>query len=349
MFDPRDQEKYDPSAQRPPKPQVEAALAEQSGSTLPPTLASTLPDIPFAGTRFGGFTSVRRIGFGSTGNVLLAEPDAASPHAIHQQVAIKVLRNSPSLWKNPGVDSLMAMRQLIHEACICASIPAHPNVVSFIELGTTEDGHIYFAYKYVEGSSMAKEMTTSPLMPLLNGILGALRGLAHTHRAKVLHRDLKPGNILLPGGVLADYGLAQKIGEIGDPPAAVAKVLEMHELFKRETPPVNSFVGTMAYTSPEQAIGSDVLTESSDIFPIGIMLYEVLTGTYPFGSKLAPAEQLREGLLSITPRDPLELNPACPPGLAAVAIRALNKVPALRYQCADEMADDLSRESANFC
>jgi eukaryotic-like serine/threonine-protein kinase len=242
---------------------------------------------------------------------------------LNRSVAVKVL--SPQF---AGDDQFVA--RFRREAQAAAALN-HPNIVSVYDTGDQGDVH-YIVMEYVEGRTLRDAIRQEgPILPeRASEIAQAVaRALSSAHEAGLVHRDIKPGNIMLTrdGEVkVMDFGIART--STGDTLTQTAAVL-----------------GTASYLSPEQAQGVAV-DARSDIYSLGCVLYEMLTGRPPFtgDSPVAIAyKHVRED-----PVHPSNLNPDVPPSLDAVVMKAMAKNPDNRYQTADELRQDLERASAGL-
>jgi serine/threonine-protein kinase len=236
-----------------------------------------------------------------------------------RHVAVKVL--FPEL----SVDSTFVTR-FRREAQAAASL-SHPNIVAVYDWG--EDAGTYFiVMELVTGTSLATALRTEKTMPATRAAQIAAQvanGLAYAHRHGVVHRDIKPGNVLITDDhqvKVTDFGIAQAV--------STEEGLTM----------AGSVMGTAAYFSPEQAEGT-VVDGRSDIYSLGVVLYEALAGRPPFvgDSPVAVASMHVRN----APPDLRDLNPSVPEAIAAVTMRALQKSPADRYQTAEEFRADLLR------
>lgn len=256
---------------------------------------------------------IRRLGSGGMADVYLARDTQ-----LGRQVAIKVL------YKRYARDEEFVVR-FRHEAQSAAALN-HPHIVSIYDRGEAE-GSYYIAMEYLEGKSLKDVISDEgPLEPArateyAGQILQALQ-FAHEH--KVIHRDIKPHNIVINGRgqvKVTDFGIARA----GTSPAMT------------ET---GSIIGTAQYLSPEQAKGKAV-EQSSDLYSLGVVLYEMLTGRVPFEGENPVAIALKH--LSDEPVPPQALVPEIPDNLNAVVMRALAKDPRDRYSSAEEFMADLDR------
>jgi serine/threonine-protein kinase len=245
----------------------------------------------------------RKIGSGGMADVWLAEDSE-----LDRKVAIKILHD------RFAQDSEF-VRRFQREAQSAAGLQ-HPNVVGIFDRGQFGDTY-FIAMEYVEGPSM-KDLVKGGMSPkdaidFTRQILNAAR---FAHRKGIVHRDLKPQNVLIDGegrARVADFGIA-RAGENSDITAT------------------GSVMGTAQYISPEQAQGKPT-TPRSDIYSIGVILYEALTGRVPFEGESAVAVALKQ--VSEAPRRPSAINPNVPPALDAVVMRALAKDPDARFKDAD--------------
>jgi hypothetical protein len=223
-------------------------------------------------------------------------------------------------------------RRFAAEAAAAARL-AHPNAVQVFEVGE-HGGSPFLSLELCEGGSLAERLKQKPLTAreaaaLAQALAGALE---HAHRRGVVHRDVKPGNVLLSGGAdggtwkLADFGLAKRL----DAGGGEAKTR------------TGAFLGTPAYAAPEQARGQNrEVGPLADVYSLGAVLYECLTGRPPFNDP-DPVETLLQAATA-EPVPPRLLQPKVPRDLETVCLKCLEKDPRKRYASAAELADDLGR------
>ena len=277
-----------------------------------------------AGDKLGSYEILAPLGEGGMGTVY-----RALDTKLNRPVAIKVL--SDHLADAP------ARRRFQREAQMASSLN-HPHLVTVYDVGEFE-GRQYLVTEFVDGGTLrdwakAEKRSWRQVIELLTGVAD---GLAASHAAGILHRDIKPANILVAKNgyaKLADFGLA-KLAETPAEPADPANEAT-RTLTDGPTRP-GMVVGTVAYMSPEQASGIP-LDSRSDIFSFGIVLYELLAGTRPFGG----ANEL-EVLKTIIHGQPEPLGGDVPQHVRGVVEKALEKDPAERYQSMREMVVDLRR------
>jgi eukaryotic-like serine/threonine-protein kinase len=260
----------------------------------------------------GRYRIVRKLGAGGMANVYLAEDQE-----LGRQVAIKILDD-----RHAADDSFI--ERFRREAKNAAGL-SHPNIVSIYDRGEAE-GTYYIAMEYLSGRSL-KELIVgrgpTPIRIAIDYTRQILAALGFAHRHGIVHRDIKPHNVVIDadGRVkVTDFGIAR---------SGASQMTE-----------AGSIIGTAQYLSPEQARGSPV-DQRSDVYSVGIVLYEMLTGKVPFTGE-SPLEIAMKHLSEV-PMPPSELRDDVPEDLDLIALRALAKDPEDRYQTAEEMDADLGR------
>lgn len=235
---------------------------------------------------------------------------------LNRNVTIKILREQYASDKE-------FLARFQREAQAVASL-SHPNVVSIYDVGQEDDLH-YLIMEYVEGRSLKDLISERAPLPPLEAIDISLQicdALEHAHENGVIHRDIKPHNILITrnGRVkVTDFGIAQAVSEVTMSQSG-------------------TMIGSVHYLAPEQARGG-VIGATADIYSLGIVLYEMLTGDLPFHGETPVAVALKH--LQENPRPVRELNPNVPPALERVVMRTLEKDPARRYPSAAALRSDL--------
>lgn len=255
--------------------------------------------------RISHFEILERVGRGG-----MAEVYKARDLRLGRLVALKFLTASAEAKEEARLRFLLEARAI--------SSLDHPNVCTLYEIGETEDGRMFLAMAYVDGGTLRDRLAHGPLEPLEAALLAAqvAEGLGAAHARGIIHRDIKPGNLLLGDGLvkIADFGVAR---------------LSDQAPITRD----GQTVGTWSYMAPEQIRG-DEITPAADLWSLGVVLYEMVTGRRPFRGKSEP--ELIRKILDTEP--PLG---AGGPQLARIVARALEKSPELRYTSAREMQEDL--------
>jgi serine/threonine protein kinase/Tfp pilus assembly protein PilF len=261
----------------------------------------------------------RKLGSGGMATVYLAED---LKH--HRLVAVKVLR--------PELTAALGPERFLREIDVAAHLQ-HPHILPLFDSGQLGPGVFYFVMPYVEGESLRARISREKQLPIEDAIRLAAEvadALSAAHAYGVIHRDIKPENILLVGGhaVVADFGIARALSAAGG---------------ERLTE-TGMALGTPQYMSPEQATAGEV-DGRADIYSLGCVVYEMLTGMPPFTGSTAQAVMARHSLETV-PRVRI-VRSAVPDALERVVLRALAKVPADRYASARELADALARAAGS--
>ena len=268
---------------------------------------------PLIDTLFDGrYKIIRKLGSGGMANVYLAEDQE-----LGRRVAIKILDD------RHAADEQFVER-FRREAKNAAGL-SHPNIVSIYDRGEAE-GTYYIAMEYLDGRSLKELIVTrgpAPISIAIDYARQILSALRFAHRNGIVHRDIKPHNVLV------DADARVKVTDFGIARAGASQMTE-----------AGSIIGTAQYLSPEQARGAQV-DQTSDLYSLGIVLYELLTGTVPFTGD-TPVEIAMKHL-SATPEAPSVKRADAPHSLDMVVLRALAKDPPDRYQNAEEMDADLER------
>ena len=261
------------------------------------------------------YTLERELGGGGMSRVFVAEDNS-----LGRKVVVKVL--SPDLTAGVNVERFNREIQLAARLMQAQIVP----VLSAGEL----DGVPYYTMPFVEGESLRAKLARTGALPItevISILRDVTRALAYAHDRGVVHRDIKPDNVLLSGGsaVVTDFGIAKALTAAkNEAPTADASLTQL-----------GTSVGTPAYISPEQAAGDPNVDHRADIYSLGCMAYELLTGQPPFAGR-APQRVLAAHLTE-KPRPIEDLRPDVPPTLAAVVMGCLEKDPSARPQSAAEV------------
>ena len=297
--------------------------------------------------QIGNYRLRERIGEGGMGEVYLAEQE----QPIQRVVALKIIR--------PGLESKSVIARFESERQALAMM-SHRNIARALDAGTMDDGRPYFVMEYVQGVPITdycdeKQLTTTERLDLLAQVCD---GLHHAHQKAIIHRDIKPSNVLV---TISDGQPVPKIIDFGVAKAA-AQPLTERTLFTE----LGQVIGTPEYMSPEQAeLTGDNVDTRTDIYSLGVLMYEVLVGVLPFDPDDLRRAGFEEILRRIREEDPPKpstrlstaagdsarhrkstvnrLSSELRGDLDWITMKALEKDPSRRYRSATEMADDIRR------
>jgi serine/threonine protein kinase/HEAT repeat protein len=290
-----------------PPGQAKGETVRQAGGTSGPT---ALPE------QFGRYRILKCLGKGGMGSVYLAHDPQ-----LDRQVALKEPHFSSG-------DGPQVLERFAREARAAATID-HPNICPVYDVGV-HDGVHYVTMAYIEGrplSELVRDGKPLPPRPAAAVVRKLALALAEAHRHGVIHRDLKPSNVMVnrrKEPVIMDFGLARRVNKDDERLTKAGAVL-----------------GTPAYMPPEQVSGDvQAMGPACDVYSLGVMLYEMLTGRPPFQGQLA---SVFAQILTREPEPPSKLRPGLDPDLEAICLKAMAKKPKDRFTSMDEMADALER------
>ncbi len=278
----------------------------------------------FQSAPFGKYTLLRKAGKGGMGRVY-----EALDTVLNRRVAIKMMAPpEPGALESPEIDE----ERFLREAQVSANLSKHPNIVSVYEAGVI-DGKRFLAMEFVEGRQFQDWRRGVGIREQLAVLRDVALAVHHANQSGIVHRDLKPANVIVDGNNrphVTDFGLAKALAPE----------------FSRSITTSGLIVGTPAYMSPEQAQGLRSVDGRSDVYSLGVMLYEILTDQPPF--KAETAMQLLVKVVEHPPQPPSTVvqsdgHPARDPRLETLCLRALAKMPKDRPASAREFAEELSR------
>jgi eukaryotic-like serine/threonine-protein kinase len=297
-------------------------LESENDSAATATLPAPLP----AGQQIGPYSITQLLGAGGMGQVY-----GARDERLDRCVAMKFLP--------PHLESDAAARNRFEREARAASALNHPNLCTVYDIGEFQ-GRPYLVMELLEGESLKARLSRGPVS--LSDFFDISRqicaGLSAAHAKQIVHRDIKPANIFLTEGgqvKIVDFGLAKR------GPESIRKLAvsvgETRSFFLTSS---GTILGTLAYMAPEQALGREV-DARTDVFSLGVVLYEMVTGQTPFQGK-TPAGLL-DSILTESPARPATVNPAAPAGLDRIILKAIEKDPAIRYQSVAALLRDLEQ------
>ena len=275
---------------------------------------SALPSLE--GTELGPYRLRRQIGAGGMGVIY-----EAVDTRLDRRVAVKILP--------PETTRSSTAKERFRREARAASALDHPSICTIHDIGESEEGHLYFVMSYYPGETLEERLADGPL-PVEEArriALQVARGLRHAHRAGITHRDIKPSNVILTeesGAKILDFGIARVGGST-------------------ELTRTGASVGTPSYMSPEQSRGAAV-DPRSDLWSLGVVLYEMLAGRRPFRGDNALA--VMNAILTQEPEPLAEQRPDAPLPLRMMVQKLLEKDPGARYASADELLSDLGSGTA---
>ncbi len=294
-------------------------LAPEAGSPDPatPTLdldAEAVPD----GLSFGKYTLHQKLGSGGMGVVY----DALDT-TLNRRVALKVLFARKT---DDPREAMSGWQRFIQEARACANLAKHPNIVTVYE-AAVQGGKRYIAMERIQGLPLSewRRKNPGPRPELVRMLRDVALAVHHAHEHGIVHRDIKPRNVLVDAAgkpIVTDFGLAQSLGS-------------------RPQETKDTTEGSPAYMSPEQALGLESVDRTTDVYSLGVMLYEVLSGRQPFEG--GSPEEILSKVVHDTVPPPSEAVGDPDPALDEICLKAMAKEPQDRHPTSEAFAQELTR------
>jgi tetratricopeptide (TPR) repeat protein len=302
----------------------DAAVAPLVGRSSSSGDRKTVTMLPRTGQTLGRYELLEELGRGGMGVVYKARQKG-----VNRLVALKMIGSGP--WTTPS-----DLQRFRLEAAAIAEMD-HPHIVPLYEVGE-EEGQPFYSMKWVEGGSLAARIEKYRDRPrdAVRLLLTVARAVEHAHQHGILHRDLKPGNILIDSHGqphVTDFGLAKKL-EPSSTSSGIQTVPAAPTLS-------GTALGTPSYMAPEQARNARAVTTAADVYSLGAILYEMLTGQPPF--RRATSMETILDVLERDPEAPSELCEEVDDDLDTICLKCLQKEPGNRYSSAAALADDLQR------
>ena len=290
------------------------AVAEAASSLRLDSESSVRP-----GSRIGPYAVIALVGRGGMGAVYRAVREGE----FRMEVAVKLIKR--------GADTDAALSRFRKERQILAGLQ-HPNIARLLDGGATDDGLPYFAMEYVAGKPLLEYAAPLPVRQRLELFRSICAAVQYAHQNLIVHRDLKPGNVLVTADgtpKLLDFGIAKLLDATSggsDPTRTIAGTVPM----------------TPDYASPEQVRGEPVTT-ATDVFSLGVILFELLTGGRPHRLDTYSPEAIQKAICRDEPRRPSAINRTLDSDLDNIVLAALRKEPQRRYASVEQLSEDLRR------
>ncbi len=308
-------------------------------------MASTMEEVP------GRYSQISQYARGGMGRVLLVHDEQIGRNVALKELLPAYEAKEPGQSLSPVQETASLTARFLHEARITGQLE-HPSIVPVYEVGRRHDGRMYYTMKLVRGRTLSKAIHECASLPerirLLTNFVALCQAIAYAHSREFIHRDIKPANVMVGEfgeTVVLDWGLAKRQGAEDPHREDARRSLDMCDASGGDAIPKTAYgkaLGTPNYMPPEQAEGHlEEVDERSDVYSLGAVLYELLTGQPPF-----TGDTVRDIIRDVVekPLPPVvSLAPEAPPELVGICEKCLQKEPAERYASAQDLADDILR------
>ncbi len=317
-----------------------ASPSSESSCGCPVDEANTTPEAP------GRYETKQELGRGGIGRVLLAFDAHVGREIALKEIIPGMIPDKDSGDNTPSHPSQVVRARFLREARVTGQLE-HPSIVPVYEIGRRSDGACYYTMRMVKGQTLAHAIAhcidIEERLKLLPHFYDMCNAIAYAHSRGVLHRDIKPDNVMIGEfgeTVVLDWGLAKVKGQKDHSARNLEKKIHVFKDGESGKTMSGRVLGTPAYMPPEQAFGDiENVDERSDLYSLGAVLYEILTGVRPF--KGSSSYEILGKVMKEKPADIRSLEPAVPTELAAIADKAMQKDKTVRYPQVTQMTQDL--------